>query len=197
MTDTGSSQPRQTDTAQEDQTTDTAQDDRTTEDYPTTMEEVYAYLDRSRDALLAVVEPRSDEEVTWVGPEGWSVKDHLAHLAIWERSMHAVLTGGDKAAALGVPPEVLASPGYDATNEIIRARWAGVSRAEAMGMLADARAETLRILGGMTYDDLMRPYASYQPDSPDASDPVAYWLAGNTWGHYDEHRPWIEGLLTT
>jgi uncharacterized damage-inducible protein DinB len=166
-----------------------------TEDYPRTMEEVHAYLDAARGRLLAVVEPRSDEEIARVGPEGWSVKDHLTHLAMWERSMHAVLTGGDKAAALGVPAEVYASPGYDDTNEIIRARWAGVSRAEAMAMLAEARAGTLAILAGMTYDDLMRPYAHYQPGSPEKTDPVAYWLAGNTWQHDDEHRPWVEGLL--
>lgn len=180
--------------------TDEQQADQLTQDaeggdYPRTMEEVYQYLERSRTALLAVVEPRSDEEIARVGPEGWSVKDHLAHLAMWERSMHAVLTGGDKAAALGVPPEVLASPDYDDTNEIIRARWAGISRVEAMAMLADARAGTHAILAGMTYDDLMKPYAAYQPGSPERTDPVAYWLAGNTWQHDDEHRPWIEGLL--
>lgn len=165
------------------------------DDYPTTMEEVCAYLERSRSALLAVVEPRSDEEITRLGPEGWSVKDHLAHLAVWERSMTAVLTGRDKAEALGVPPEVLASPGYDDTNEIIRARWAGASRAEVVEMLARTRRELLATLGGMTYDDLMKPYAHYQPGSPEKTDPVAYWLAGNTWEHDDEHRPWIEGLL--
>jgi len=165
--------------------------------YPTTMEEVYAYLEGARGRLLAVVEPRSYEEIARIGPEGWSVKDHLAHLAIWEGSFTAILAGRDKGEALGVTPEVMATPGFDEINEVIRARWAGASRAEVMELLAGKRRELLATLGGMTYDDLMKPYATYQPGSPEKTDPVAYWLAGNTWEHSDEHREWIEGLLAT
>jgi len=175
--------------------TDEQTTDRQPADYPMTMEEVFAYLAAARGRLMAVVEPRSDAEVTRIGPEGWSVKDHLAHLAVWEGSMIAVLTGGDKAAALGVTPELLALPGYDEVNEVIRARWADLTRAEVETMLAATRQRLLTLLGGMTYDDLMRPYAAYSPGDPDKTDPVAYWLAGNTWEHDDEHRPWIEGLL--
>ena len=181
------------DARQSDQQTAVAED--AGGDYPRSMEEVYQYLERSRSALLAVVEPRSDEEIGRIGPEGWSVKDHLAHLAVWEGSMTAILNGGDKGEALGVTPEVMATPGFDEINEVIRARWATASRAKVMEMLAAKRRELQATLGGMTYEDLMKPYASYQPGSPEKTDPVAYWLAGNTWEHEDEHRPWIEGLL--
>lgn len=32
--------------------------------------------------------------------------------------------------------------------------------------------------------------------SREITDPVAFWVAGNSYQHDDEHRPWIEGLLT-
>ena len=35
----------------------------------------------------------------------------------------------------------------------------------------------------------------YTIASPEMTDPVAYWVAGNSYQHDDEHRPWIEGLL--
>ena len=163
--------------------------------YPTTMDELRQYLARSRQNLLAVVEPLTDEQLARLGPEGWSPKDHLAHLAVWERWATGILTGQDKAATLGVPPDLLATDGFDQINEAIRARWAGTPRAEVMALLAASRQELLATLAGLTYDDLMRPYAHYQPASPQNTDPVAYWVAGNSYQHDDEHRPWIESLL--
>lgn len=164
--------------------------------YPTTMDELHAALARSRENLLAVVEPLDDERIARLGPEGWSVKDHLAHLAVWERWATGILTGQDKAATLGVPPDLLATDGFDQINEAIRARWAGTPRPEVMAMLAASREELLATLAGLTYADLMKPYAHYQPASPDLTDPVAFWVAGNSYQHDDEHRPWIEALLT-
>ena len=163
--------------------------------YPTTMDELHAVLARSRENVLAVVEPLTDDRIARLGPEGWSPKDHLAHLAVWERWATGILTGQDKAATLGVPPESLATDDFDQANEVIRARWADTPRAEVMAMLAASRQRLLATLAGLTYEDLMRPYAHYQPGSPDITDPVAYWVAGNSYQHDDEHRPWIEGLL--
>lgn len=167
----------------------------TPDQHPTTMEELFAHLAAARGRLLAVVEPRTDAEVAAVGPEGWSPKDHLAHLAVWEGWANGILTGQGKAETLGVPPALLESDGFDEMNEVIRARWADQTRAEVMTMLAASRQRLLTTLNGMTYDELMRPYAAYQPDSPDRTDPVAYWVAGNSYQHDDEHRPWIEGIL--
>ena len=39
---------------------------------------------RMRDELLAAVDGLSDELMTEPSLDGWSVKDHLAHLALWD-----------------------------------------------------------------------------------------------------------------
>ena len=39
---------------------------------------------RMRDELLAAVDGLSDEQMTEPSLDGWSVKDHLAHLALWD-----------------------------------------------------------------------------------------------------------------
>ena len=40
------------------------------------------------------------------GPEGWSVKDHLAHLAAWARKVLANMDGRTGPEVLGVPADV-------------------------------------------------------------------------------------------
>jgi hypothetical protein len=41
-------------------------------------------LPGARDALLAAIHGLSDAQMTEPSLDGWSVKDHLAHLALWD-----------------------------------------------------------------------------------------------------------------
>jgi uncharacterized damage-inducible protein DinB len=42
------------------------------------------YYRRTRADLLAAIDGLSDAEMTETSLDGWSVKDHLAHLALWD-----------------------------------------------------------------------------------------------------------------
>ncbi|HET8629033.1 MAG TPA: hypothetical protein VFL91_16545, partial [Thermomicrobiales bacterium] len=44
--------------------------------------------------------------------------------------------------------------------------------------------------------DLTRTYAQYLPDEPgeDTGTPIAEYIAGDTYEHFDEHRGWIAAL---
>ena len=54
-----------------------------------------------------------------------------------------------------------------------------------------------RLSSRMTDDDLMRSYSSFLPDEPgeDTGAPIVGWIAGNTFGHYADHRAWIEAMV--
>lgn len=39
---------------------------------------------RSREELLSAIDGLSDELMTEASLDGWSVKDHLAHIAVWD-----------------------------------------------------------------------------------------------------------------
>ena len=39
---------------------------------------------QARDALLKAIDGLTDEQLTEQSLDGWSVKDHLAHLALWD-----------------------------------------------------------------------------------------------------------------
>ena len=48
----------------------------------------------------------------------------------------------------------------------------------------------------MSDADLQRPYNHYQPSS-DRQQPVIGWIIGNTYGHYEEHQPWIAAIVAS
>ena len=55
-------------------------------------EALYDALDASRERLLIALEPLPDEALTYAGVLGdWSVRDLLAHLAIWEAELVTAL----------------------------------------------------------------------------------------------------------
>lgn len=130
--------------------------------------------------------------LTKVGADGWTVKDHLAHVGAWERSLLALLEGEDRAAAMGVfeTPE-----GTDAINEKIRKLHLMDSPEEALAYFRDSHTQMVAALGKLSDLDLQKPYSHFQPSDPDEKRPVAAWVAGNTYEHYAEHVAWINQLI--
>jgi uncharacterized protein (TIGR03083 family) len=127
-----------------------------------------------------------------VGADGWTVKDHLAHVAAWEHSLLALVEGNDRSAAMGLnePLEEI-----DSVNEAIRKLHAGDTADEALGYFRDSHAQLMAAMAKLDDADLQKPYSHYQPSEPDENRPVVGWIAGNTYEHYTEHIDWINHLL--
>jgi hypothetical protein len=127
-----------------------------------------------------------------VGADGWTVKDHLAHVAAWEHSLLALLDGRDRAGAMGLdqPLEEI-----DSINEAIRKLHASDTGDEALSYFRDSHAQLMAAIGKLDDADLEKPYSHYQPSDPDEQRPVVGWVAGNTYEHYAEHIDWINHLL--
>ncbi len=73
--------------------------------------------------LTALVESLGPAGLTLSGADGWAVKDHLVHIAAWEHSLLALLDGGDRRSAMGVPAadlRIFATP-----MPRCRSAWAG------------------------------------------------------------------------
>jgi len=153
-------------------------------------------IEESWSQLTALVDSLGPDALAMAGPDGWAVKDHLAHVAAWEASLIGLLEGADRATAMG-----LAACGDEETDELNDAIWhlhRDKSPQEALAYFRDTHAALMRLLGKLSDDDLQRPYNDYQPNDPrDPGDnrPALDWVAGNTWEHYDEHREWIAQLI--
>lgn len=150
----------------------------------------------SRRRLDDLISPLSDPEMTEPGSAGWSIKDHLAHLAAWEESLLALLEGRDREAAMGITHETEAGGDHDVDwiNEQVTARSRATSLPQVLDEYRSAHARVLSALERLTNADLSRSYASFQPGTDDSA-PVIGWIDGDTWKHFDEHYLWITALL--
>jgi hypothetical protein len=131
--------------------------------------------------------------LTRAAADGWSIKDHLAHIGAWEHSLLALIEGRDRLAGMGVHEPV--AENTDAVNEAVRKLHENDTGDEALGYFRDSHAQLVAALGKLSDADLRKPYSHYQPGDPDQKRPVAEWVGGNTYEHYKEHIGWINQLI--
>jgi len=128
---------------------------------------------------------------------GWTVKDHIVHLAAWERSVVYLLTGRPRHAGLGIAEAMYLSGGEDAINAAITTANQPIGTAAALAELCAVHAELLAVLAPLSDADLQRRYRHYLPDEPGEGDgpPVLGVIYSNSGNHYVEHLPWIAALV--
>lgn len=149
------------------------------------------------DALEQAVEGLDERHLSDVrDSNGWSIKDHLMNVALWERSIAAALQYRPRHEGLGVSEQDYHGGNADSINAILFEQHRDRPAGEVLATMRAQHRETLGILSRMTWEDVLRPYSHYLPNEPgkDNGDPILYWIMGNTAGHYDEHREWIEAL---
>jgi len=145
-------------------------------------------------ALQDVVSRLSDEELTRPGPEVWSVKDHLAHIAEWERACTAVLNHIPQYEGFGLSASEYTGLDIDALNAILFERHRSQSVGEVKAMANAAHAEILAALKDVTDEDLRRPVREYGMTTR-GDRLLLEKIAGDTYAHYAEHTGWINALL--
>jgi hypothetical protein len=162
-----------------------------------TKAELLERMAAARGAVEAAIAGKDEATLTRPGADGWSAKDHLAHLTIWEGSLIALLEGRSRPVAMGIddlPQEE--EGGLETINAVLHERVKDRPLDRVLAEFRQSRQDLLAILDGFSDDDLYKPYSHYQPNHPPYNpDPVIGWIAGNTFGHDEEHLGWFEGLL--
>jgi len=125
--------------------------------------------------------------------DGWSVKDHLAHVAAWERSLLGLIEGQDRLAAMGLHEPV--EENTDVINDALVKLHQHETPDQTLKYFRDSHAQLMTALGKLTDADLQKPYSHFQPADPDEKRPVIGWVAGNTYEHYAEHIDWINQVI--
>ena len=152
-------------------------------------------IEKSWNELTTLVESLEARDLELTGSGRWTVKDHLVHIAAWERSLLGLLNGEDRLTAMGVPG---ATGDTDAINEAVWLAHRHDTSDQALRFWRDTHAALMERLGAMSDADLRRSYNHYQPNDPrDPGDdaPVVKEVAGNTYEHYTEHTGWINQLI--
>ena len=164
----------------------------------TTKAELLADIERDWSALHDRLDQLSETEMTTLtNADGWTVKDHVAHLTVWERSVIFMLQGKPRHAGLGVPEAVYLSESYDEMNEIIFQQQKDQPLTAVLAQFNQTHQELLGLLQPLTDADLQKPYRHYLPDEPGDGDgpPAINIVYGNTAHHFREHLGWIDELV--
>lgn len=154
----------------------------------------WAALERETDGATA-------EQLCRPGRDGWSAKDHLAHLAAWERALAALLGDRPRHFALGVDASVyraaMARGDADPINALVQRRERGRPLDEVRAELRRAHGDVLAALAPLSEADLRRPYADYAPRETGAHvrQPLHEWIRRASAAHFAAHRTWIAALI--
>ncbi len=163
-------------------------------DEPRNKAELMQCVRDSWSELSRLIGSLSDDELTASRRDGWSVKDHMAHITAWEQSALALLEGRPRHEAMGIAPDEYLSEDVDVVNDAIYQHNKDRSPKEVRAAFERSHRQMLDRLEQMSDEDLTRPYSYYQPDDPEER-PVLGWIIGNTCAHYDEHVGWLRSML--
>jgi hypothetical protein len=157
-----------------------------------------AEIESKWESLQALFNRLSEEEVTSIqDAQGWTIKDHILHLAAWERSVVYFLEGKPRHEGLGVDESLFKKGDFDEINEAIYRQNKDLSLAEATNQLQDVHRQLLKGLESLSDADLQRVYRRYSAGEEGEGEgpPVYALIIGNSADHYEEHQEWIQALL--
>ncbi len=159
---------------------------------PESSDELMTDIEREWNALMAVVDRLTPEQMTSPDEGGWSPKDNLAHLGEWmnvlmgyhmdKRPSHEVL---------GVAPEVTEAWDMEVINPVLFERNLERSTAEVLSELRGVYNELFGKLKSMPFEELLKPRHADDPEKR----PMLLWVLGDTTEHFAEHRETIEKRL--
>jgi uncharacterized damage-inducible protein DinB len=129
---------------------------------------------------------------------GWTIKDHLAHLAAWQIGIAQLLQHKPRWEAMGLKlAYVRKVKNFDVINALMQRRHSKLSIREVLDFLSTADAQFLFALSKLSSADLNKPYAFYSGEEPSqrTSEPVFGWVEGDSGHHFNEHLIWMRQIL--
>jgi|SRR5690606_18664071 len=157
--------------------------------------ELLRNMEQGWEKLDAYIKTLSSAQLT--GPTdaaGWTAKDHLMHLAVWANGVAHLLDGGVRREKMGVDAETWASRDFDRINAVIQQAYKDKPLSEVLGALREAHNTLYAKAQALSDEDLRRPYNYFDPTSPQDR-PIIGWIINDSYGHYEEHMPWIDAIV--
>lgn len=117
----------------------------------------------SWNPCVALIDALTDEQWTSAtDAQGWTVKDHVAHVTAWENVMIEVFRGGSpQYATLQMPETDWAAGGIERADAIIHARKAGQSLRRVKHNRDVTHARIVTILTELPDEALTRPFREF------------------------------------
>ena len=162
-------------------------------DGPRNRAELMELIRRERAALENTLSQLAEEQLLQLlGPDGWTVKDLLAHITIWEQRMVQWTRESLRGYTPERPAPEMTWDDLDRLNQINYEESRDRPLDSVLGEFNRSYLQVLQIVGELTQEDLFDPMRFVWRHS----DPMWHMVAANTWWHYREHndtiRSWIK-----
>lgn len=162
---------------------------------PVSKANLLGLMEREWNKLQTFIGGLSDEQLTQLTDSaGWTIKDHLMHLVSWQEGVRAILTGKSRIEAMQLD-QATWEAGWERINDALQQKHRDMPLAEVKAALNRSYEGTVAAINSLeTDEDLLRPYRDFAPETSH-DDPVISWIAGNTFGHIEEHLPWLQAIV--
>jgi hypothetical protein len=143
-----------------------------------------ARFDQAWASLDKTVQGLGERELTEIrNPDGWSAKDHVMHVAVWEQALLSKLDGRLRHQALGLDAATDGSEDYDALNAAIFEKTKARPLAEVLDEVRSTHAKTRAHIAAFANGTTAPSADAFLADVPGYAD------------HYDQHAGWIRDLV--
>jgi hypothetical protein len=157
---------------------------------PTSADDILEEVHAARAEIEAIIDELSDEQMTQVQDDGgWTIKDHLAHIADWQRRGLGVIEGRPAWEAMGIDKETYQSLDIDGVNEILYERNRDRSLPEVLTEFRKTQEKVVLTLEQMNEDDLEREIPTgFNERHPRIIDIARENFAGHDHDHVEDIR---------
>lgn len=165
---------------------------------PTTKAELLEKMDEGWQSFQQFLVTLSPTQLTEPrDAAGWSVKDHLIHLAVWQDGVTALLEqkGETRWGAMGLT-DADWTLDFDQRNAVIQQRNQDLPPEVVLARLQTAHDRMLKCVRELPEAALFYPYQHYDSASTQ-SGPIIGWIVADSYEHYAEHTPWIQAIIAT
>ncbi len=155
-------------------------------------------IQRSWGELETLIKSLTPAELTGMpSPDGWTAKDHLAHLTAWEAGTVAMLQRSQRYEAMGLDELFVTHSTEEEVNDRIYHLNREITLDEVLAKFHETHHQMMLTLDKLSEDELYHTYSYFQPDDPgeDRGIPIIEWVKGNTYEHFDSHTDWIGKLV--
>lgn len=166
---------------------------------PVTTDNMTRFIEEGRAHLDAFLNTLTDGDKAAYGTmTRWAIKEHLSHLAMWANGIAALLRREERWQAMGLDPAFVNDPTTreDDINAMLFLQHKRRDYAVSYALFDQAHRAVLAALQTVTDEELQKPYSYFQPwvEPSTKESPIWPTIVGNTYGHYEDHLPWMQAV---
>ena len=179
---------------------------------PSSPDKLSSAIDKAWSELQGFLSSITPAQASSQDANGWTIKDHVTHMAVWEASVAILFRGGRRHDAVGIDEAFYLATGlghllgprrpaekdasFDQINEVIKTRHQDLPLSEALTMMSDAHKGLMVNARSLTEANLQTTVSDFFPLAPRGDDrTMATFIFDNTADHYLEHLQWMKDLV--